>query len=150
MGFGPALTLRQRALAALARREHSRNELARKLAPHAADRDELEALLDALERERLLSGERFAESLVHRRAARYGSARIARELGEHALPAEVVAESLAGLRETEFERCKAAWERKFGRPPVDLQERARQTRFLAGRGFDAGVIRRVLRGADSD
>lgn len=149
MRGAPPLTLRQRALAALARREHSRAELGRKLAPHAADRDELEALLDALERERLLSDARFAESLTHRRMERYGRLRILRELGEHRVAPELVAGHASALRDSEFERCQAVWAKKFGTAPADLAERARQTRFLAARGFDGAVIARVLRSAAS-
>ena len=150
----PALTLRQRALVALSRREYSRVELASKLAPHVAENaaggagGELEVLLDSLERERLLSNERFAESLVHRRMERYGRLRIGQELGQHGLPPEVVAERLAAVAQSEFERCRAIWARKFSAPPADLAERVRQTRFLAARGFDRGVIARVLDGKD--
>jgi len=140
------LTLRQRALAALTRREHSRVELARKLARHAESAVQLETLLDALERDKLLSDARFSESLVHRRQQRYGRLRIVQELEQHRLPPELVRETVAGLSDTEFERCKAIWEKKFWDVPGDLAERARQTRFLAARGFDAEVIRRVLKG----
>lgn len=142
----PTLSLRQRALAALTRREHSRLELGRKLARHAESADQLEALLNALERDKLLSDARFSESLVHRRQERYGRLRIVQELEQHRLPAELVRQTVAGLGDTEFERCKAIWEKKFGNVPGDLAERARQTRFLAARGFDAEIIRHVLKG----
>ena len=69
------LSLKARALGYLSRREHSRAELRRKLAPHAESADEVEALLDWLEGENWLSNTRFAESVVHRRASRYGTAR---------------------------------------------------------------------------
>lgn len=142
----PTLSLRQRALAALTRREHSRVELARKLARHAESPDQLEALLDALEHDKLLSDARFSESLVHRRQERYGRLRIVQELEQHRLSADLVRETVAGLGDTEFERCKSVWDKKFGNLPDDLAERARQTRFLAARGFDAEIIRRVLKG----
>ena len=144
----PAPTLRQRALAALTRREFSRIELARKLAPHAESLDELDGLLDSLERERLLSNERFAESLVHRRMERYGRLRIRQELGQHGLAPEVVAKRIAEVAASEFDRCLLVWSKKFSVPPADLAERARQTRFLAARGFDQGVIARVLNRKD--
>ena len=69
-------TLRERALGLLARREHSRVELARKLAPHAESAEELEALLDDLCARRLLSDERYVEMRLNARAARFGNARL--------------------------------------------------------------------------
>lgn len=146
----PVPTLRQRALAALARREYSRTELARKLAQHAESEDALSALLDALEKESLLSDERFAESLAHRRAARYGNRRIAQELAQHGLTPEQMQAQLDELAETEFERCKAVWQRKFHELPGSLEERSRQTRFLEARGFSTAVIWRVLKGVSSE
>jgi len=145
-----APSLRQRALAALARREHSRVELARKLAPHAENTDALDVLLNQLEEENLLSAERFADSLVHRRSARYGSARIARELDQHGLADGLRAARVTALRTSEFERCKEVWKKKFGVTPISLQEYARHARFLLARGFPADIVRRVLRGASDD
>lgn len=150
MGFGVALTLRQRALAALARREHSRSELARKLTPHAESAEQLAALLDVLERDQLLSNERFVDSLVHRRMERYGRLRISQELAQHDLPPDVVAERLAELKTSEFDRCREVWARKFDCLPADFAERVKQTRFLAARGFDTQVINKVLKGAADD
>ena len=74
------LSLKARALGYLSRREHSRAELRRKLAQHAESAEEVDALLDWLERENWLSNARFAESVVHRRAGRYGTARLMQEL----------------------------------------------------------------------
>lgn len=137
-------SLRARALSLLARREHSRLELRRKLAPHAESPEQLDTVLDTLESQGLLSNERFADSVVNRRAARFGAARIRQELREHELPAELVSEHLAELDRSEYERARQVWARRFGRPPVDLPDRMRQARFLAARGFRADVVRRVL------
>ena len=139
-------SLRARALEALSRREYSRTELARKLLPHAEDADALAALLAELEHKGLLSDARFAESLVHRRAQRHGAARIVMEMAEHGLADELVEAQRRALAATEVERCRAVWEKKFGVLPASFDERARQTRFLAARGFDAAAIRRVLKG----
>jgi regulatory protein len=139
------LSLRQRALAALARREYSRIELARKIAPHAESIEQIDHLLDALESEGVLSDQRFAESLVHRRAPRYGRLYIERELGEHGLEHEIIEAQLSTLMATELERCQAIWQKKFGsEPPIDIKERARQIRFLTAHGFDATIIRQVV------
>jgi len=60
------------------------------------------------------------------------------------------AEAADALKQSELERARTVWRRKFGEPPVDPAERARQMRFLAGRGFSADIIRRVVAGADDD
>lgn len=146
----PKLSLKGRALKYLAAREHSRVELLRKLAPHAEEPAEIERVLDELEAKGLLSAERFVESLLHRRAPRFGTARLRQELQQHKLPAEAVSRAVDELRGTELARAREVWRRRFGEPAADAAERARQMRFLTGRGFSTEVIRRVLRGAGED
>jgi regulatory protein len=142
----PQLSLKGRALRFLSRREHSRLELRRKLAPHAESQEELDKVLDELEAARLLSNQRFAESLVYRKAERFGSAVIRHELRSHALESAIVERQLASLEQTEQARARALWERRFGEPPDSPQARARQIRFLMARGFRADVVRRVVGG----
>ena len=151
----PGLSLKGRALKLLSQREHSRLELTRKLAPHVASTDStdsaerLESLLDELERAGFLSSQRFAESLAHRRAPRFGLRRIEHELGEHRLDAAVAGPVLQGLRDTERDRALQAWRKRFGQPATDAAERAKHHRFLAQRGFTGEAIHWVLRqGAD--
>lgn len=141
------MTLRERALGILARREHSRAELARKLAAHAEDED-LDALLDDLERENLLSNARFADMLRHARAGRHGSVRLKADLRDKGVPAEVIEAAVSEARGNDLEAARAVWMKKFGAPPRDATERARQIRFLAGRGFPAEVARKVVGGSD--
>lgn len=143
-------SLRSRALRLLAQREHARGELGRKLSRHCEDQASIDALLDELERQDLLSPERFAQSLARRRGERYGVVRIRQELREHGIDEETVAEQVRELTLTEFSRARDVWRRRFGSLPEDLGERARQTRFLAARGFAGEVIRRVLSGAADD
>lgn len=142
-------SLRGRALAHLSRREHSRLELARKLARHEPDPARIEALLDELERLGHLSEARFIESVVHRRGERFGARRITQELEQHGVDRGRSREALECLEGSEFERAWAIWQRRFGHPPIDLKERARQQRFLAARGFDGGTIGAVFRAAAS-
>jgi len=144
------LSLRARALRYLAQREHSRVELQRKLSRHDADPAAIDSLLDELQRLNLLSAERFAQSLVHRRRSRYGVARIAQELAVHGLDAEVTAAALRAVGDDERARAQAVWARKFAHLPQDAAERARQTRFLQQRGFSSDVVRAVLRGDTAD
>jgi len=131
----------------LARREHSRAELARKLAPHG-EADEITALLDQMEQENLLSNARYAESLAYARAGRHGSVRLKSELREKGVPETIIAEVVGLAREADLAAARAVWQKKFGEPPVDARERAKQQRFLLGRGFPSEVVRRVVGGEE--
>jgi regulatory protein len=142
-------TLRERALRLLARREHARIELSRKLAPHAESAEQLEALLDDLAARRLLSDERYVEMRLNARSARFGNARLAHELRMQGVAEELVSEALAN-GEDELTRARQVWQRKFGEAPADAGERARQMRFLMSRGFSGETIRRVMRGDFED
>jgi regulatory protein len=143
---GPSgLSLKGRALRLLAQREHSRLELQRKLGAHAESPEQLDKALDELQQGGFLSPQRFAESLAHRRAERFGLRRIEHELGTHRLDPAVSAPVVQRLRETERERALAAWRKRFGEPPADAAERARHQRFLAQRGFTADAIGWVMR-----
>ncbi len=146
----PQLSLKGRALRYLSMREHSRLELGRKLARHAQEGDDVEALLDDLEAAKFLSQERFAESLVHRRAARFGNQRILTELQSHRIDDE----SLSGIREQlagdEAARARAILERKYTQPPADAAERAKRMRFLQQRGFSHEAIKAAMRNAGAE
>lgn len=146
----PGRSLKGRALAYLSRREYSRAELSRKLMPFADDADALEALLDSLVREGWLSDARFAESVIHRRAARLGATRIVGELRRHAMGDTLIEEVNAQLRETELSRARAVWQKKYGQLPETPAERARQARFLAARGFSMTIIGKILKGIEDD
>lgn len=148
----PEPSLRQRALGFLARREHSRLELKRKLAPHTEDADELEALLDDFEKRGWLSEGRFTEQLVTTRRGKYGLQRIARELREKGVGEASIDAVLPQLKESELETARTVWAKKFGTAPADARERAKQMRFLQGRGFSLDIVFRVLNqcGDDAD
>ncbi len=114
-------------------------------APSAED---IPALLDELAAAGHLSDTRALESRIHVRSARFGNLRIERELRH--LGMQVDAPVRQALRATELERAREVWARKFAGPPASAAERARQMRFLAGRGFTADTIRAVLGGARSE
>jgi len=159
----PLPSLQARALGWLAQREHSRGELRRKLlrvalqAPAGDDEADtvdcheqdaaaaVDRLLGLLQAKGLLSDERFIESRVRVRAPALGTRRIQMELARHGL--KLPAQPLQQLRDSELERANQLWQRRFGAPAQDLRERARQLRFLAGRGFSGEVIRQVLAAA---
>lgn len=140
-------SLLARALDHLARREHSRAELARKLAPHAESLEQLDALLQELQAKNLLSDARFVDALARQRSARFGAARVKQELRTHGVDDELLRSTVAQLRQSELERAKALWQRRFGEAAADPAGRARQARFLAGRGFSSEVIAKLVRGA---
>jgi len=139
-------SLKNRALRLLAQREHSRSELETKLARHVQEGDDLPALLDTLEAKGFISAERVVESILHRRAPLLGAQRIMLELRSKGLDEALVRAAGEQLAETEWERACAVWEKRFGNapPPTNYQEKARQMRFLAARGFAADVVRRVV------
>lgn len=141
----PPLSLRARALKALARREHTRQELQAKLQPFAEDPDELEPLLDDLEKRGWLSEARFVEQLTTVRRRRFGAARILHELREKGVSDTALAAVQSQLKDSEVDAARAVWKKKFGSLPTTLEERAKQSRFLASRGFSAEVVHKVLR-----
>ena len=139
-----AAELKARALRLLARREHTRSELARKLAPHAASGEAVEALLDGLVAKRQLSEQRYAEERARVLARKYGTARIRHELKAKGIAPEIV-ERLSDDA-SELERAIAIVRRRFPAPVATREERARRVRFLQGRGFSHDTIRTALRG----
>ena len=148
--FGFGLSLKGRALRYLAAREHSRMELERKLKPHATSAEELAQVLDDLAAKDFISEARVVESVINRRAAKFGAARVKHELLGKGLDAELVLEAVSGLKATEVERAREIWCRKFGGPAPDAAGRAKQMRFLAARGFSGDTIRKVVSNTDED
>jgi regulatory protein len=139
--------LKARALRHLARREHSRAELARKLAPHAESPAALAQLLDALTARKQLSDERYAEARAHQLSRKYGAARIRRDL-----KAKGIDDAIAGKIPAEGEAARAAaiLARKYRASATTRAERLRRMRFLLQRGFSHDTIRRVVSSADDD
>jgi regulatory protein len=149
-------SVKGRALRYLAQREHSRAELERKLARHVEDTPEasaaaqIAAALDELTAHGLLSEARVAASVLNSQAPRYGARRLKQTLQAKGLDPALVAATLQQARGSEFERALDIWRRRFGTAAASAAERARQMRFLAGRGFEGDVIRRVMRAPEND
>ncbi|VXC86691.1 recombination regulator RecX [Pseudomonas sp. 9Ag] len=143
--------VRRAAMDLLARREHGRMELSRKLRSRGAPPDLIEPALEKLADEGLLSEARYLESFVRMRAnAGYGPLRIREELTQRGLPREEIEQA---LRDSGFdwnEQLREVWLRKFGELPGNQRERARQGRFLSYRGYPLDSIGRLLRGASFD
>ena len=147
-GFG--LSLKGRALRYLAGREHSRAELERKLKPHEETPGQLAQVLDELQAKDFISEARVVESVINRRAGRFGAARIKYELQQKGLGADAVSQAVDSLKSSELERARKVWRKKFAAPAADAAGRAKQMRFLAARGFGGDVICKVTAAARKD
>ncbi|MBU1359060.1 MAG: recombination regulator RecX [Gammaproteobacteria bacterium] len=140
-----APSLKGRALRLLSQREHSRAELERKLARYEETPGELKQALDDLAAKDFISESRVVASVLHQRAPRLGALRVRQELQQKGIAPEAVAEAVASLQDSELERARALWQRRFDVRPEDAKERARQTRFLLARGFSGAVAAKVLK-----
>ena len=130
--------LKARALRYLVRREHSRDELARKLSPYAESPELLEGTLNWLESTKKLSNQRFAEARVHQLARKFGAAKIRQDLKAKGVDDYPV--SAAG----DVERARQILARKYREPATTREEHAKRARFLQGRGFSYDTIRSAL------
>ena len=134
--FDPADRRKQilyKAVAALARRERSRLGLYKKLSEtfnEDGDKELINSVLDELVSKKYLSDERYARIQVLTRSARYGDRKLFWNLQRDGVSREIAEEAL---------------KRKFGEPPEDYKERAKQIRFLASRGFTFKTIEKVLK-----
>ena len=136
--------LRARALRLLARREHSREELRRKLSGEDVDPEVVDGLLVELQQAGWLSEQRLAEQLVGAARGRYGARRVLQRLREKGVEGEPLEQAAASLKTQDLDSARALWRKRFGKAPQSLQEKAKHARFLAGRGFSSEVIGRVL------
>lgn len=147
---GPPKSLKARAIGYLARREYARAELRDKLLATGAAPDEADPVLDELTAQGYLSDERFAHALVRQKHGAYSQRSIAQTLKAKGVAGEVVTEALAGADADDAATLVALWRRRFGRPPADDRERARQVRFLQSRGFGLSAILKLLRDPPTD
>lgn len=142
-------SLLSRAIALLARRDHSRAELSRKLARYVSDADdaaEIDRVLEELARNGLLSDERFASAVARSRSQRFGNARIRYDLRRFGVADELSVAALARLTGSEAARAGEVRSKRFAGLPASAAERAKQARFLQSRGFSLDSIYQVLRG----
>ena len=145
-----APSVKARAVSLLAQREYSRQELTDKLTAAQASPEEVEQALAQLEAKGLVDDARVVENLVNRRSGKLGATRLRQELQAKGVSAELVAETMAGLKGTEMARAQAVWQKKFGQLAATSAERNKQARFLASRGFSGDVVRQVVAGLSDD
>ena len=148
----PAVTpsVKARAVSLLAQREYSRQELTDKLAEQDVSPEELALALAQLEAKGLVDDARVVETLVNRRAGKLGGMRLRQELQAKGVSPDLVAETMAGLKDSEQARARAVWQKKFGQLASSGAERNKQARFLASRGFSGEVVRQVVSGLVED
>ena len=145
------VAVRRVAMDLLARREHGRAELSRKLRQRGAAQELIDPALDRLAEEGLLNESRYLESYIASRArAGYGPARIREELSQRGLPRGEIDSALSESGVDWSEILREVWRRKFARLPQDARERAQQGRFLSYRGYSMEAISRLLSGRRSD
>ncbi|ENO85006.1 recombination regulator RecX [Thauera linaloolentis] len=138
-------SLRERALRHLARRDHSRAELAKKLAAHGSA-EEVEAVIERMGELGLQSDARFAQAFVRGKSARFGAGRLRSEMARRGLDRDLIDEAIASeCGESEVERARSVLRSRFPAPPADAREWARQARFLQTRGFAPDLIRKLLK-----
>jgi regulatory protein len=130
----------------LARREHSRVELSRKLRARGMPHELVDEVLGSLVARRLQSDERYAESLVNSRVSRgQGPVRIRRDLSRQGIPEAEIDAALAAAAVDWYELARDTRQRRFGADaPAEWKERARQARFLEYRGFTGDQIREAI------
>lgn len=141
-------SLQARAVDLLSRREYTRRELERRLAPFADSPEQLATLLDELAERNWQSDSRFAQQFTDVKGQKYGSRRLQQEMRQRGVGSDDIAAALQDRDELSLAR--AQWQKKFGSPPATPQEKARQMRFLAARGFGMDIIRQVLAGDGMD
>jgi regulatory protein len=144
----PQVSLRQRALDYLAKREYSVAELAQKLntvaRQYELNADEIPEILVDFKKRNWVSDTRFTEQILHARKSKFGSARIAHELREKGVSDELISEAVQDVKENELANAKAVWRKKYDMPPASREEWAKQARFLQSRGFGFEIIKKVI------
>ena len=147
----PLAWVRATAIRMLARREHSRAELSRRLVARGGDAQEIERVLDSLEREGYLSDARFAQVLVAHKAERFGKRAIATAMRARGIDSETAKAALTTIESAdESAHARNAWARRFKVPATDERGRARQVRFLLARGYALSIALEVVGRGDAN
>ena len=131
----------------LSRREHSTEELRRKLAARGYAEDGIATVVEKLAAKKLVSDQRFVSSYVQHHARRgQGPVRIRAELRQQGITDSQIEQEVSA-EETDWSRLAGeVRRRKFGAElPRTASERAKQARFLQYRGFNSDQIRAALK-----
>jgi regulatory protein len=150
----PPKTLKARAIGLLARREYSRAELRERLLAGAGRSDsgptDVDAVLDELAALGYLSDTRFAKAVVRQKSGGYSKRAIGATLKARGVGGDAATDALGGVDIDDQDALVALWRRRFGKPPANDREKARQVRFLQSRGFSLSAILKLLRSPPDD
>ena len=141
------VSLRAQAIRLLARREYARSELEHRLIAKGAPRNEVGFVLDELIAQGYLSDARYARAMVTQKAGGYSRRSIAEALKAKGIARTDIERALVEAEADDGKALRALWQRRFGKPPTDEREKARQVRFLQARGFALSAIFKLLREA---
>jgi regulatory protein len=144
--------IQRSALALLTRRDHTKLELAQKLARKGYAAEDISTVLDRLEESGLINTNRYIQNFItYRRSRGYGPRRIAMELHTKGAPEALIDEYLNIHDNSWLTEIHNVWQKQFkGRTPADHQTRAKQMRFLFNRGFTQEQIKAVMQGTNED
>ena len=145
MRAGKPVSLKAQAVRLLARREYARDDLEQRLIAKGAAPDEVAAVLDELSSQGLLSNERFAHALVAQKSGSYSRRSIRGELKRKGVSGEAIEGAIGEATIDDDAAMLALWQRRFGAPPANDREKARQIRFLQSRGFALSAIFKMLK-----
>ena len=134
----------------LARREHTREELRRKLTARAQEGEDVDGLLDDLTQRGWLSDARFAEQAARAKARRFGPLKLAHYLKSRGVGEEAMAAGLRGAGAEGEASVERVWRSRFRAVPADEREKLRQVRFLQSRGFAIDEIFRFMKSLPED
>jgi len=141
------VSLRAQAIRLLARREYARSELEHRLIAKGAPRNEVGFVLDELIAQGYLSDARYARAMATQKAGGYSRRSIAEALKAKGIARTDIERALVEAEADDGKALRAVWQRRFGKPPTDEREKARQVRFLQARGFALSAIFKLLREA---
>ncbi len=145
MAKAQARSCREAAMNLLARREHSYLELSHKLQQRQYTLDEIDAALNRLQDDGLLSNERFTEAYINMRRRRgFGPLRIRNELAERGIGDELISRYLCHDADDWSADLQQQFEKKYGhKKAADYAERVKRAKFLQGRGFPLDWIMKL-------
>lgn len=138
------------ALKLLSRRDYSRSEFVSKLNSAAFDKAEIEATADWCHAQGFLNESRFAEATSRRLGIKYGAQRVAHTLRQKGVAEDQVNAAISTLKESEPERARAIWTRKFGKIAECADQKSKQIRYLQSRGFSFAIIKLVISGTTDE
>jgi regulatory protein len=138
------ISLKNKALDFLSRRDYGYHELYIKLQKYSEDLDEIKQVLDDLKRKNFLSEERYINSYLRSKQTKYGIRKIRYDLLQKNVDADILEEALANNKVDEYEAAYTIWQRKFDAIATENKERLRQVRFLQSRGFSSDIIAKII------